>query len=834
MSATLLERPPTETFSNGGMPARRAVVRWAWRLFRREWRQQLLVLALLIVAVAFTILASTVATDTPPPANAGFGTAEDMASFGGADPHLSAQIAALEHRFGRMEVIETETLQVPGSVNTYDLEAKNPNGPFGGPMLSLLSGHYPTSADQVAVTPGVASDFHLKIGDVWHQGGVAWRVVGIVQNPQSLLDEFALVLPGQVKSPTTVKVLFDAPGVKPSSIGPNVTTPASVANTNVINPETLSLAVLTIGMILIALMAVGGFTVLAQRRLRSLGMLASIGATDKHVSLVVRANGVVVGVVGALTGVVLGFVLWLAYRPHFEQNVHHLVGVFALQWVVVAAAIVLAIVAAYWAASRPARAITRLPVMSALSGRPAPPRQVHRSAIPGLAFLVIGFLLLGYAGAEAGSNGGGGAELVLGIVALIPAVILLSPFFLAGFGRLARRTPVGVRIALRDLSRYRARSSSTLAAVSIGVMISVIVATLAAARYSDIWDPAGPNVASNQALIWAPGPQSPTPTQLVAMGKAALRVAAALGATHLGQLEQPNLSLQNLAGTKYFNPSIYVATPQLLKVLGIPASDVNPNADVLTSESGLGNGAGAALSWCVHLAPATGPHGQIQKGNFACTKSAEINNPLIQQLGALPNGVHAPNTLLTEHALGMVDRTVVGGSVSTLGWFVDAPQAITSTEIQSAQAIAATSSVSLETQNHQPTSGQVVNSATAFGVFLALCILAMSVGLIRSETAGDLRTLTATGASSYTRRNITAATAGALGFLGAILGTFAGYIAVIGWLRDSSLQGGLSALGNVPVANLLVILLAMPAVAAAAGWLLAGRQPPAMAHQPIE
>jgi putative ABC transport system permease protein len=318
------------------------------------------------------------------------------------------------------------------------------------------------------------------------------------------------------------------------------------------------------------------------------------------------------------------------------------------------------------------------------------------------------------------------------------------------------------------------------------------------------------------------------------MGKAALRVAAALGATHLGQLEQPNLSLQNLAGTKYFNPSIYVATPQLLKVLGIPASDVNPNADVLTSESGLGNGAGAALSWCVHLAPATGPHGQIQKGNFACTKSAEINNPLIQQLGALPNGVHAPNTLLTEHALGMVDRTVVGGSVSTLGWFVDAPQAITSTEIQSAQAIAATSSVSLETQNHQPTSGQVVNSATAFGVFLALCILAMSVGLIRSETAGDLRTLTATGASSYTRRNITAATAGALGFLGAILGTFAGYIAVIGWLRDSSLQGGLSALGNVPVANLLVILLAMPAVAAAAGWLLAGRQPPAMAHQPIE
>ena len=55
------------------------------------------------------------------------------------------------------------------------------------------------------------------------------------------------------------------------------------------------LALATVAMLLIALVAVGGFTVLAQRRLRSLGMLASLGATDKHIRLVVRANGVVVG-----------------------------------------------------------------------------------------------------------------------------------------------------------------------------------------------------------------------------------------------------------------------------------------------------------------------------------------------------------------------------------------------------------------------------------------------------------------------------------------------------------------------------------------------------------
>jgi putative ABC transport system permease protein len=110
----------------------------------------------------------------------------------------------------------------------------------------------------------------------------------------------------------------------------------------------------------------------------------------------------------------------------------------------------------------------------------------------------------------------------------------------------------------------------------------------------------------------------------------------------------------------------------------------------------------------------------------------------------------------------------------------------------------------------------------------------MSVGLIRSETANDLRTLAATGASSYTRRTLTAATAGALGLLGAVLGTFAAYICVIGWLRGNSVNGGIAALGNVPVANLLVILLGLPLVAAAAGWLLAGRRPSGIAHQPIE
>ena len=92
-------------------------------------------------------------------------------------------------------------MSIPGSINTYQLRAQDPHGPFGGPMLSLVSGHYPSGADEVAVTSGVASAFHLTVGDTWRVGGVERQVVGIVENPQSLLDEFALVAPGQVNEP---------------------------------------------------------------------------------------------------------------------------------------------------------------------------------------------------------------------------------------------------------------------------------------------------------------------------------------------------------------------------------------------------------------------------------------------------------------------------------------------------------------------------------------------------------------------------------------------------------------------------------------------------------
>ena len=453
------------------MPARRAVVRWAWRLLRREWRQQLLILALITVAVAATFVGSAVATNTPPPAAADFGTASDMATFPSSSPQVTAEIAALAHRFGRVDVIENEAFSVPGSVITYSLRAQNPDGAFGQPMLSLVSGHYPSGTDEVALTSGVASQLHLTVGDAWHAGGSARRVVGIVTNPQNLLDEFALVAPGQVSAPTLVAVLFDAPGVNPDSLGPTVVSRASpAAQPNEINPVTISIAAATLGMLLIALVSVAGFTVLAQRRLRSIGMLGAQGATDANVRLVVSANGFATGVVGAVAGFMLGLAAWLAYRPRAEAGAHHVMGAFQLPWLVIFVSMALAVLAATLAAVRPALAIARVPIVAALAGRPPAPRRARRWAGPtGLGLLVLAFFLIGLASeqatsaaAETGDKSTPLLTLVVGLVVLCVGVVLVAPTCLALLARAARRAPIVVRLALRDLARYRARSGAAL------------------------------------------------------------------------------------------------------------------------------------------------------------------------------------------------------------------------------------------------------------------------------------------------------------------------------------------------------------------------------------
>ena len=740
MSVGVLERPATGSApepTTGGVPARRAMIRWAWRLFKREWRQQLLILLLVIVAVAAVVVGAAVAVNTPPPANAGFGTADDMATFASSNAkqaHLDlqsadAQIAALEHRFGTVQVIENETFHVPGSTQTYQLRSQDPHGPYGGPMLQLLSGHYPDRAGPDRPHPGAgvraqpAGGRHLVPG---RQDRRRHRA-----EPPEPARRVRAGSPGAGDAPDPGDVLFDAPGVNPGRIGANVYTPAQNGNSNPINPDTIVLALATVGMLLIALVSVGGFTVLAQRRLRALGMLESMGATDRNVRLVLRANGVIVGAVGALVGFALGLVAWLAYRPHNEQSAHHLIPMFALPWTVIVVAMVLAVVATFLAAGHPARAITRVPVVSALAGRPAPPRQIHRSFVPGVIALVIGFFMFSASGA-AGSSGV--IWLIPGFVALVAGIILMAPFFLALLARVGRRAPIAIRLALRDLSRYRARSGSALSAISVGVLIAVVICAVAVARYSNVYDYVGPNLASNELAVWSPNgqngnnpdPSAPTLQDIESQEASVHSIASAVGATDVVELDNPapSVGLQNpSASGRQWDGQIFVATPALLRAYGINPSSIPSDVDVLSSRPGL-SGSGVQLTYGGGggkgggqlVGPGSGGGGGPGPGNTnTCSPGGCIAHPVVQEESRLPTGTDAPNTVITESALR---RLHLASQSSLDGWIIQANSPITSAQITNAQALAATNNLSIESKNDAPTSHEIVNWATVFAIAL--------------------------------------------------------------------------------------------------------------------
>ncbi|MGD0395112.1 MAG: hypothetical protein ABSC41_21020 [Acidimicrobiales bacterium] len=147
-------------------------------------------------------------------------------------------------------------------------------------------------------------------------------------------------------------------------------------------------------------------------------------------------------------------------------------------------------------------------------------------------------------------------------------------------------------------------------------------------------------------------------------------------------------------------------------------------------------------------------------------------DPKIETLTALPRDTSDPNLLITPNALKRFDL-----KARPAGWLIATRGPLTAAQINTARQMASAVGMTVETKNDDPSLTELREWATAAGFLLALGVPATTVGLIRSEAVRDLRTLTATGAPSSTRRSITAATAGALGMLGAFCGVAVAYIA---------------------------------------------------------
>ena len=177
-----------------------------------------------------------------------------------------------------------------------------------------------------------------------------------------------------------------------------------------LSQATLVLVVEVLGLAFIGLVSVASFSVMAQRRLRALGMLSAIGATDRNLRLVMIVNGLAVGVAAALAGTALGLAAWFAYVPTLQQATGHVVDAANLPWWAFALGVVFAIATSVLASRRPAKTMAAVPVVAALSGRPAPPKAMHRSALPGVIAFAAGLACLAFTGGLAGAAAAKGAR----------------------------------------------------------------------------------------------------------------------------------------------------------------------------------------------------------------------------------------------------------------------------------------------------------------------------------------------------------------------------------------------------------------------------------------
>ena len=217
-------------------------------------------------------------------------------------------------------------------------------------------------------------------------------------------------------------------------------------------------------------------------RVRELGLLRAAGATRGQVVAFVVIQALVLGLVGAVLGLVAGVVLseLMAVELRSIQSIPY-------ERVAPAPASILAVVAiglgvTLAAAVEPARRAGSIPPVEALRDRtdPTPARRAR------LRWLIGVFVVVGIAGLLAWPRDAGTAGLARSalVYAVLFAAVLAAPAALGVLGRLAGLPFRGVlrleeRLARASLVRDRSRTTLTIGALAVGLAMVVAIGGVA-------------------------------------------------------------------------------------------------------------------------------------------------------------------------------------------------------------------------------------------------------------------------------------------------------------------------------------------------------------------
>nr|WSW68148.1 FtsX-like permease family protein [Streptomyces sp. NBC_00995] len=403
-----------------------------------------------------------------------------------------------------------------GLANTEITEFRTAD-PMARGKVDLVEGEYPRGAGEMVATRPFLESSGLHIGSrtTVNSAGRTYTITGVVEQPTDLkaqllyADPGAVIAPWQAASDRDEKVLPPNTGstewlVKGAGRGgvdwgdvlaANKAGALVVSRQVVLDPppdsevpmagsmdnyssndsaEASAAAVTVVAMALLEIVLLAGpaFAVGARRSRRQLGLVGTCGGDRRHVRAVVLSGGLVLGAVGAVTGVAAGLLLTMVFRPMIEEWAGQRFGSLVLKPVELLVIAVLGLVTGLLAAFAPAIVAARQSVLESLTGR----RGVRRSSrvLPtvGACVLALGIAVavLGGTRGESTLVAGGSVVAEIGLLACIPVIVGL-------LGRLGRRLPLSPRMALRDAARNRGRTAPAVAAVMAAVAGSVAIAT---------------------------------------------------------------------------------------------------------------------------------------------------------------------------------------------------------------------------------------------------------------------------------------------------------------------------------------------------------------------
>jgi hypothetical protein len=232
----------------------------------------------------------------------------------------------------------------------------------------------------------------------------------------------------------------------------------------------------------VAVVASAAFAIASRRQLKGVGLLSSAGADPRTIRSALVLQGAIPGLVAGLAALVMALVsITVLNSQATAERVSSVYGVDVTMPVGrTVVAIAIGVLAGMLAAWQPARAASRVPVLSALAGRrplgPVPTRIPLTGAVVAgagtLALVVLTRMI---------SEGLGGAWASLWVLGAVLAVVFgciaLAPTLVAVTGRMADRFGGLTRLGLRSIARHRTQGAATVAALAVCLAIPVGVLT---------------------------------------------------------------------------------------------------------------------------------------------------------------------------------------------------------------------------------------------------------------------------------------------------------------------------------------------------------------------